>query len=407
MKNRLWTKNFTIITVGSAISMFGDCLVYYALGFTILERTGSSFLYSLFFVVVMLPMLFMPMLAGPYLDRFSRRKAIYTLDYVSSALFFIAAIVASSGFFNYIFYLIIGVFAGSVMAVYMVAYDSFYPMLISEGNYSKAYSVSSLLYPLANTIMAPVSAVAYQSLGLFPIFLIDAFSFLIAASIETQIKQEETQLMRNMSSTFNFKTELKEGIDYLKNNAGLKAITGYFMLTMFVFGGVDMMMLPFFKSRCDLGVTKYAFVMSLETLGRISGGIFHYKYIFKQDRKYRIALFVYIVLTLMDVVVFFSPYYVMVVLLFVVGMLGVTSYNIRTSATQSYVPNDKRGRFNSIFLVMTTAGQVLGQLSGGLLAEFFSIPYIVIGFCIINLFAVYYFIIRNSEDVKFIYNRQV
>ena len=32
---------------------------------------------------------------------------------------------------------------GGIGGVYYVAYDSFYPLLISEGNYQKAYSISA------------------------------------------------------------------------------------------------------------------------------------------------------------------------------------------------------------------------------------------------------------------------
>ena len=41
---------------------------------------------------------------------------------------------------------------GTINSVYMVAYESFYPMLITEGNYSKAYSIASVLETPLSTI---------------------------------------------------------------------------------------------------------------------------------------------------------------------------------------------------------------------------------------------------------------
>lgn len=38
------------------------------------------------------------------------------------------------------------------------------------------------------------------------------------------------------------------------------------------------------------------------------------------------------------------------------GLLGVTSYTIRISATQSYVPDEKKGRFNGAFNMLNTVG---------------------------------------------------
>lgn len=45
------------------------------------------------------------------------------------------------------------------------------------------------------------------------------------------------------------------------------------------------------------------------------------------------------------------------------GILGVTSYTIRISATQSYVPDEKKGRFNGAFNMLNTVGSFTGTCS--------------------------------------------
>ena len=62
-----------------------------------------------------------------------------------------------SGWFSYPFLLAGTLLIGAIDGVYVVAYDSFYPNLISEGNYSKAYSVSSMLWPIA-AMSTPIAA---------------------------------------------------------------------------------------------------------------------------------------------------------------------------------------------------------------------------------------------------------
>jgi MFS family permease len=52
----------------------------------------------------------------------------------------------------------------------------------------------------------------------------------------------------------------------------------------------------------------------------------------------------------------FTPIPVMMVLCFLVGVGGITSYTIRISATQSYVPDERKGRFNGAFNMLSTAG---------------------------------------------------
>ena len=66
----LWTRDFTIITLGTVVSMFGSAVSGFAIGLLVLDYTSSVFLYALFMVCYSLPRIVLPLLAGPYLDRF-------------------------------------------------------------------------------------------------------------------------------------------------------------------------------------------------------------------------------------------------------------------------------------------------------------------------------------------------
>ena len=159
-KNKLWTYDFTVITVGSFISMVGSTLSSFALGLVVLEYTGSTFLYALFIVGFQAPQLIFPVLAGTYLDRVSRKKVIYTLDFLSAGIYFLLFLLVRGGWFSYPVLLGGSLLIGTVESVYMVAYESFYPNLITEGNSGKAYSVYSVMYELAS-MTAPLAAALY------------------------------------------------------------------------------------------------------------------------------------------------------------------------------------------------------------------------------------------------------
>ena len=137
----LWTRDFTIITLGSVISMFGNAMSGFALSLLVLDYTGSTLLYSIYIVLFTLPQIIMPVLFGAWMDRFSRKKTIYTLDFISAGIYALAGFLLSKGWFSFPF-LAAGVFiVGSINSVYMVAFQSFYPLLITKGNYQKAYSI--------------------------------------------------------------------------------------------------------------------------------------------------------------------------------------------------------------------------------------------------------------------------
>ena len=97
----------------------------------------------------------------------------------------------------------------------------------------------------------------------------------------------------------------------------------------------------------------------------------------------------------------------MFVVFFFVGIISVTSFNIRISATQSYVPDTVRGRFNGTFQMITTMGTLTGQIVAGSLGEFLPERTILIGMMIINVTAIYAIMFRHRNDVKPLYNRDV
>lgn len=406
-ENRLWTRNFTIITLGSIVSMIGSSIAGFALGLLVLDFTGSTFLYAMYMVCYNLPKVLVPTLAGPFVDKFSRRKTIYTLDFISTALYGIFAWLIISGHFNYGFLIVGCLILGSIDSVYQVAFESFYPMLVSEGNYTKAYSIQSTLESMTLFVI-PISAFLYNLVGIAPLFLINMVSFFIAAVMETKITPIQETYAEARTEGFGFsqyRKVFREGVDYLKEEKGLLAITLYFMVSMFATGAFSALVMPYFKMNFENGEYIYIFTMGWTMVGRMIGGAVHYKIKYPVNQKYRIALLVYLVIAVIDGTMLYFPIVVMMGMCFVEGILGVTSYNIRISATQSYVPDERKGRFNGLFQMGTTVGMLLGQFLSGILSEFLPERAVVTVFQAFALIAAIVIIGGSRKHVEKIYNR--
>ena len=94
----------------------------------------------------------------------------------------------------------------------------------------------------------------------------------------------------------------------------------------------------------------------------------------------------------------------MIPLTFLTGILGVTSYTIRISATQSYVPDEKKGRFNGAFNMLNTVGALLGEAVAGTLTIVMSERYVLSMFMSVCVLAAVVFIGGNRKQIKKIYN---
>jgi len=404
---KLWTRDFTTLTMGTIVSIFGNTLSAFSINLLVLDYSDSVFLFVLYLVIFNIPKIIVPMIAGPFLDSFSRRKTIYTLDFISTAIYVTLFFILGGGFFNYFFLLVVSLGLGTIDGFYFVAYESLYPLLVAEGNFRKAYSVSSAIMPLS-TVMLPVATFLYERVGIGQIFLVSAVAFFVAACFEMQIRADETHLRKNKEkySLSEFKSSFIEGVNFIKGEKGLLVITIYFCISMFS-GSAGNLYLPYFKNAPHLGVMMYSLVMSGGVIGRFIGGLVQYRLDYPTNKKFIIAMTVYVSISVIEMGILFTPVYVIAGLSFIIGLLGVTSFNIRVSATQSYLPGAKRARFNGAFQMFMNAGVIIGQLSGGALADVIPIRAVVVAFNAIGLIASYAIMWRGRRHVIPIYNRVV
>jgi len=406
----LWTRDFTIITIGSVISMLGNSLTSFAMSLMVLDYTNSSMLYAIYMVLYTLPQLLTPIISGAILDRFSRKKMIYTLDFISAGIYLLMAITLMQGIFNFPMFAAVIFILGIIQSTYYIAYDSLYPMLITEGYYQKAYSISSMLETMT-VVMVPVSTFVYKLIGIGPLMIINAVSFAIAAVFEMQIGHEEKYVEKrknevdNSSSKINqMLIDIKEGVKYMRSEPALLAIVSYFGLNMLACGAMDVLCLPYYKQHFPNGEYMYIIVFGMSFIGRAVGGGLHYKFKLPTKYKFMMAMAIYIIIAIGEGTYMFLPVDVAAVVCFITGISGVTSYTIRISSTQSYVPDERKGRYNGAFQLITTVGMLIGQMGAGVISQKIDGRIIVFAANMVALIAAITIIGGNRKAVARIYN---
>ena len=208
-----------------------------------------------------------------------------------------------------------------------------------------------------------------------------------------------------------FRRDFREGMTYIRGERGLLMIALYFSVISFC-GGADSLRLPYFRANAGLyaawpvaAVTLYAIVSNFDVVGRLIGGAIQYRVRIPARRKFAIALAVYAATNLLGAGMLYLPIPLMAAACFVNGILGVTSYTIRTAATQAYVPDKVRARFNGTFQMLNSLGGIAGGLAAGALAEVLPEREIILVTFLLALASVYLFIYRGREEIKAIYNR--
>ena len=408
--NPLWTRDFTIITLGSVVSMVGNSLSGFAMSLMVLDYTSSSLFYAIYIMVFTLPQLIVPVFSGAILDRFSRKKTIYTLDYISSLLYLAVGLLLFNGWFNYPLFALFVFILGSIQSIYQVAYQSFYPMLISEGNFSKAYSVASMLESVT-VFIVPVSTLVYNVFGIGPLMLANALCFFIAATVETRIKTEEKYVMEQKATEEKNKihqmlSDTKKGFEYLWQEKGLFFIAFYFLFSNISGGASNVIYLPYMKANFAHGEYYYLLFGGFMMLGRVITSSWHYRNKLPVNKKFLITFIVYTTLSLINGALLYLPLTIMFILGFIQGCMGVTSYTIRISATQSYVPDEKKGRFNGAFNMLSVLGCLIGEGIAGVLSELMDMRLVVVLVEVVVFASAVLIMGGGRKSVAPIYNRE-
>ena len=407
---KLWTRNFTILTIGSLVSALGSSAAGVAFGILIFQKTGSPLSLALYMVANIVPRVLTGFLAGPFVDRHSRIKIIYKLDFLYTFIFAIIAMILFTGYFNILIFTAIGAFFGMLDTIYQLAFMSIFPEVTEKGQHSRAYSLSSLIWPISAAVMAPIAAymIGEFTHGVALLIAFNALTFLVAAIMETSIKVEET-LNKKEVKGFQFIEDLKEGFRYYKIEKGILGIGILFACFSFVYTSHDLLRMPYFIRSEQFTIQDFSFLITASSIGRMLGGFIHYTFKYPPHKRYKIAVTVYFTVEIFGATLLYMPYAMMIIVSFLVGLLSVTSYNIRMTATQVYIPSQMRGRINSTQNLLWNIGAVLGALIIGLVAEYSSLDYrlIMLFAAILSIGAILLIPIRMKSEFSKIYNADI
>ncbi|SCJ93464.1 enterobactin exporter EntS [uncultured Clostridium sp.] len=406
-KSKLWDRNFTIITIGTIISAIGSIGLNFALSIVVYNNTSSIMLTGVYNAVIIIPQVLFPVLVAPYIDRISRKKIIVFLDYLLGAIYTIFGMYLVSADFNYYLFIVVGFIASTIGVIYSLAYNALFPDLIPDGFAQKGYSVSVLIYPIIAASFTPIAAIVYESVGIEILFIIEGILLLICASVELLIKYEEGTRKNEKYNLQEYFADIKEGVLYLKKEKGILYIYLYMAVTIFASQGVSLLLVPFFQSHMVYNTTHYSLLLSAETIGRTVGGALHYMIKIPIEKRYEIASKVYIIYDVLDGILMFVAFPIMIIMRFVEGFLGVNSANIRESSVQSYIQKEKRARVNSFFQLLVFGGMFLANLVAGVLGEIFSLPIAGAVFGCCGVVGALMLICKNKTEISKIYNRDI
>lgn len=401
---KLWTRNFRLVILASAMGTLGSIAGGFALAFLVFDETGSTLASALIVAIQLIPNLLLPILIAPVMDRLPRKSFLVAGDAANAVLLAGMGIWLLLFDFSYVGYLAISLLLSCLGAIDELAFTSIYPELIPEGAEEKGYAVSSMLYPVLKVIMTPLAAVLLDTIGVAWILIAQSGLSLAAAVTESCIRLDETERKQHTPYTPRAWIEdIREAVQYLKKERGLRSIYGYMAVTNGVSSGFSPILVAFFRTFPGFTAAMYSAFSVVEFAGRTIGSAMQYRIKIPAKKKYGFTFFVYQFYEVMDMCLLWLPYPLMLINRGICGFLGSNSAILRSAAVQRYIPEKLRSRVNAFIGVLLTVGSSIFSLLMGFLGEILDYRWCVTIGGTVALLACWLLIWRRRSDVRKVY----
>lgn len=405
IRTSLWTHDFTTLALGTVTSAIADVAMSFIMSVIVYVETSSAFLSGLFFALGLVPNIIIPILSGPFVDGHYKKNFIVICDVLMAILFLCGYVLFGRLGFNYILFLIFDLVCGCIGGVYQIAFQAYFPSLIPEGFEEKGYSVSSMIYPTVSVIFTPLAAVIYNRFGMPIIMLIIGICLLLSAFIESFIRNKgpKKDISFKEKPMKTFLSELKFASGYLKKEKGLEK----WYRNVALGGGMwklrELMAVSWFTINPLLGLVRYSYLSLAEFAGRSIGGFFNYNVKIRNEHKTPVTIFVYSFYELCDSLLLFVPYPVMLTLRSLCGFCGINTAVLRESAVQSYIPEEDRGKINSLLSVRSHIVMAIMATVGGAMGDYLGIRETVLIACAVGFLSIFLNVFLNRKEISRIF----
>ena len=272
-KSKLLT--FILIWFGQLVSLIGSALSRFALGFWVLQDTGSVTQFGLISLFAILPGILSSPIAGTLVDRWDRRLAMILSDTGASLSILIIALALLVGKLE-IWHIYLATAISSTFSSFQwPAYTAATTLLVPKKHLSRASGLVQAAFAASELISPPLAAVLLANIQLRGVISIDFITFvfsmitlLFARFPNPEIIDEGTAKKRK-SSLFQ---EAAFGWTYIITRPGLLALLVFFAIINFLTGIVSVLVQPLVLAFAPLTVV--GSILSVGASGMLFGSLF-------------------------------------------------------------------------------------------------------------------------------------
>ena len=349
-------RDFRLYFVGEVFSTAGSGLHIVALGWYLLDRTGSATSVALVWALGLGSGIFMLPFAGPLADRYPRRMLAVSADVVRLVLVGAMAALAYAGSPSLPALYALTFVIGLAHSVFFPAITALLQEVIRPEQLAAASGLVEIVWQAGNLTGAALGGPILVRFGLGTAFALDAATYALSAVALLALHHRPAPARGPHESGL---AMARAGIGYLRRH---RAIAGFGIASVIPWVAtisLNVVLVAYVLDVLGLGATAYGLADMTYGVGAMASGVFAALLVVRLG-EWRAMTAVMVVLIGCYVALAASPAAVptFYALLFVAGFCS-SAFRVITSAYLfKVVPNDVMGRTSSTFLLVSMMLQV-------------------------------------------------
>lgn len=380
MSDKLFHKNFSLLIAGQASSLFGNCILDFALSMYVLETTGSATIFASFLAVAMLPTILLSPLGGVIADRANKRNIMVILDFATGITILISAVVIDRA--NNLVIICITLIIQSILGAFETpTVQACVPQMQKGDNIVRGNAIVNQINAISTFVAPFIGSLLYTTFGLKPVMYAGVFCFLLTAFLECFIKLDYKPEKSSCGIFQIIKGDLIDSTRFVcrERPAIFKTLILTAVISFFV-QGVALVGLPYIvRTVLGLNANYYGAMESMlgftGILGSIIAGLIVEKF---KIRKLYLTLLIIAVPLLPCGIIFLIVQdtqinYVILLLSFAIIQISACVFSVfALSIIQQLTPDNMIGKVMAYTATFSLCAQPLGQIIFGILFDGFS-----------------------------------
>jgi len=387
-------RNFRLFWFGQLISLIGTWMQTTAQAWLVLELTHSAWWLGLVGALQFLPVMFFALFGGVLADRLPKRSVLIFTQSSAMIQAFILWILVATGEVRIWHVMILALLLGITNALDMPTRQAFVVEMVGRADLPNAIALNSSLFNMARIIGPGIGGILIAWLGVAPLFLLNALSFIAViiglAMIDMKQLHGRASNLKAIEGGAIARPRtlesLREGLVYSWRTPSILLIIAV-MGVVSLFGINFNVVLPLFATDVlNVGAVGFGFISSAFGIGSLIAALW---LAWGNNRPSISQLLVgATAFCLFEALFAVSQWYLLsLALIAAVGFAQIMFSAISNTTLQTVAPDRLRGRVMSAYMLVFAGTTPLGNLFTGGLAHFFGAPIALLIDALISLAA--------------------